>query len=81
MLCAGAPAVLAVSADASTAAGNKAMIEAAMEKFGEVHGLFANAGKTMSLQFDAVFFTASSFILVAILLNETSTLLRIRVSP
>jgi NAD(P)-dependent dehydrogenase (short-subunit alcohol dehydrogenase family) len=42
--CAGAAGVLTVAADVSTAEGNKAMIDAAMAEFGEVHGLFANAG-------------------------------------
>jgi NAD(P)-dependent dehydrogenase (short-subunit alcohol dehydrogenase family) len=41
---AGAAGVLTVAADVSTAEGNKAMIDAAMAEFGEVHGLFANAG-------------------------------------
>ena len=36
--------MLTVPADVSTEAGNKAMIEAAMAEFGEIHGLFANAG-------------------------------------
>jgi NAD(P)-dependent dehydrogenase (short-subunit alcohol dehydrogenase family) len=42
--------VLTVSADVSTAEGNKAMIDAAMAEFGEVHGLFANAGAFHPLQ-------------------------------
>jgi NAD(P)-dependent dehydrogenase (short-subunit alcohol dehydrogenase family) len=45
---AGAAGVLTVTADVSTEEGNKAMIDAAMAEFGEVHGLFANAGASPS---------------------------------
>jgi NAD(P)-dependent dehydrogenase (short-subunit alcohol dehydrogenase family) len=43
---------LTVAADVSTEEGNKAMIDAAMAEFGEVHGLFANAGAFSPLESD-----------------------------